>query len=221
MLKNAASGGRMKWPFTCVATTGTEILSFNVEDLQRAAHNIDRAVNDEMDRIMMAVAAAPPIAAAMGKSAKLCAELRACAERSHVVWLGRSSAAAAEARAKFQQCHCAASLETAAPPHAAHRNSRVLERGQLLDGVFLLLQGELSVHVAQKVRVARQSARALMCCSQAIISTTHHAQRPAAKEMSQVSLHIHARVCVALLRCNTWGCAHRMSVTAHIAFAAR
>ena len=94
MLKNAATGGRMKWPFTCVATTGSQILSFNMDDLQRAADNIDRVVNEEMDKIMVALAMAPPIAAAMANSSKLCAELRACAERSHVVWMGRCIAAA-------------------------------------------------------------------------------------------------------------------------------
>jgi hypothetical protein len=95
MLKNAATCGRMKWPFTCVATMDSEILSFDMEDLQRAADNIDRVVNREMDKIMTAVALAPPIAAVAAASPKLCAELRACAERSDVIWLGRCHAAAA------------------------------------------------------------------------------------------------------------------------------
>lgn len=94
MLKNAATGGRMKWPFTCVATMESEIFSFDMEDLQRAADNIDRVVNREMDKIMTAVALAPPIAAVAAASPKLCAELRACAERSDVIWLGRCHAAA-------------------------------------------------------------------------------------------------------------------------------
>lgn len=90
MLKSSASGGsRMKWPFTCVATTQTEILTFAVDDLQCAAANIDRLVNAEMDKIMLAVAKAPPVAAAMAASPKLCAEMRASVQRAHVMWMGR------------------------------------------------------------------------------------------------------------------------------------
>jgi hypothetical protein len=148
MLKNAANGGRMKWPFTCVATTGTEILSFNMNDLLRAAHNIDRAVNEEMDRIMAAVAVAPPVAAAMAKSAKLSAELRACAERSHVIWLGRYSSSISSSSFRpmlqnFIKLHSTAwPFETAKllGTHPAFRSCRVLSRGQPLDGVFVLLQ---------------------------------------------------------------------------------
>ena len=91
MLKNAAGvgGGRMKWPFTCVATSATELLAFNMADLERAAKNIDRVINSEMDKIMMAITKAAPIVAAAAASAKLSQELRACAERSHVIWMGR------------------------------------------------------------------------------------------------------------------------------------
>jgi hypothetical protein len=90
MLKSSSSGGsRMKWPFTCVATTQTEILTFEVDELQCAAANIDRLVNAEMDKIILAVAKAPPVAAAMAASPKLCAEMRASVQRAHVMWMGR------------------------------------------------------------------------------------------------------------------------------------
>ncbi len=79
----------MKWPFTCVATSATELLAFNMADLERAAKNIDRVINSEMDKIMMAITKAAPIVAAAAASAKLSQELRACAERSHVIWMGR------------------------------------------------------------------------------------------------------------------------------------
>ena len=90
MLKSSASGSsRMKWPFTCVATEQTEILTFAVDDLQRAAANLDRLVNAEMDKVMLAVSMAPPMAAAMAASPKLCAEMRASVQRAHVMWMGR------------------------------------------------------------------------------------------------------------------------------------
>ena len=89
MLKNTSTGSRMKWPFTCFATTDTEIISFNVADLENVAASLDHLANAELDRVVLAVSMAPPLAAAMAASPKLCAELRSCAERSNVLWLGR------------------------------------------------------------------------------------------------------------------------------------
>ncbi len=89
MLKNTATGSRMKWPFTCFATTHTEIISFDVTDLENVAASLDQLANAELDRIVQAVSMAPALAAAMAASSKLCAELRSCAERSNVLWLGR------------------------------------------------------------------------------------------------------------------------------------
>ena len=90
MLKSSANGSnRMKWPFTCVATKQTEVLTFSVSDLQCTASTLDRIINCEMDQVMLAVSKAPPIAAAMAASPKLFAEMKVIVQRASVMWVGR------------------------------------------------------------------------------------------------------------------------------------
>ncbi len=89
MLKNAASNSRLKWPFTCVTSKDTEVLSFDVADLERTAASIDKAATEDIDKAMQAVASAPPIAAAIAASPKLSADMRACVQRASVFWLPR------------------------------------------------------------------------------------------------------------------------------------
>ncbi len=71
----------------------------------------------------------------------------------------------------------------------ARRNCKVLSRGEVPDGVYLLLEGSLSVYVAQKVCVWRVACPCqIVTCYKAIIATVGQqvTQGLAPQEMSQV-----------------------------------